>query len=163
MVRIDLGKETGGIEPAFDKKSRWLEQQGMLQLNRIVTPLDIVEMYHGLWKIEQTFRVTKSELQARPVFVAREDRIGSHFLTSFISLLIVRILEHELQGAYSTEQIVNSLRKANVAELNSTTFKTVYYDSVLQALHEAKGIEFGQNIYTRAELRHMLAKTKKKP
>jgi transposase len=157
------GKETGGIEPAFDKKSRWLEQQGMLQLNRIVTPLDIVEMYHGLWKIEQTFRVTKSELQARPVFVAREDRIGSHFLTCFISLLIVRILEHELQGAYSTEQIVNSLRKANVAELNSTTFKTVYYDSVLQALHEAKGIEFGQNIYTRAELRHMLAKTKKKP
>jgi transposase len=156
------GHLTGEIEPAFAKKSRWLKKEGMLQLNRIVTPLDIVDMYHGLWKIEETFRVTKSELQARPVYVAREDRIGSHFLTCFISLLIVRLLEHALQGAYSTEQIVDSLRKANVAELNSTTFKTLYYDPVLKSLYDTLDIEFGQNIYTRAQIRSMLAKTKKR-
>jgi transposase len=156
------GHLTGEIEPAFAKKSRWLKKEGMLQLNRIVTPLDIVDMYHGLWKIEETFRVTKSELQARPVYVAREDRIGSHFLTCFISLLIVRLLEHALQGAFSTEQIVGSLRKANVAELNSTTFKTLYYDPVLKSLYDTLGIEFGQNIYTRAQIRSMLAKTKKR-
>ena len=155
------GQTTGEIEQAFDQKSRWLKKEGMLQLNRIVTPVDIVEMYHGLWKIEQTFRVTKSELQARPVYVAREDRIGSHFLTCFISLLIVRILEHELQQAYSTEQIVDSLRKANVAELTSTTFKTLYYDPILKDLYHTLGIEFGQNIYTRSQVRSMLAKTKK--
>jgi transposase len=158
----ERGHETGELEKPFAGKSRWLQQEGMLQLNRVVTPLDIVEMYHGLWKIEQTFRVTKSELQARPVFVAREDRIGSHFLTCFISLLIVRILEHELQGAYSTEQIVDSLRKATVAELDSTTFKTLYYDPVLKSLNDTMGIEFGQNIYTRSQLRGMLAKTKRK-
>ena len=156
------GHLTGDIEPAFAKKSRWLKKEGMLQLNRIVTPLDIVDMYHGLWKIEETFRVTKSELQARPVYVAREDRIGSHFLTCFISLLIVRLLEHALQGSFSTEQIVDSLRKANVAELNSTTFKTLYYDPVLKSLYDALDIEFGQNIYTRAQIRSMLAKTKKR-
>ncbi|MPN25210.1 hypothetical protein SDC9_172617 [bioreactor metagenome] len=133
----------------------------MLQLNRIVTPLDIVDMYHGLWRIEQTFRVTKSELEARPVFVSRKDRIGSHFLTCFISLLIVRILEHELHHEYSTEQIVLSLRKANVVQLDSTNFKTLYYDPVLRDLHGRMGIDFGLNIYSRSALRRMLAATKK--
>ncbi len=73
----ERGKETGEIENLFGRKSRWLKKEGMLQLNRIVTPLDIVDMYHGLWKIEQTFRVTKSELDARPVYVSREERINS--------------------------------------------------------------------------------------
>ena len=155
------GHATGESEESFVGKSRWLKHEGMLQLNRIVTPRDIIDMYHGLWKIEQTFRVTKSELQARPVYVAREDRIGSHFLTCFISLLIIRILEHELDHQYSTEEIIESLKKANVAELNSTTFMTLYYDLVLRDLYETKGIEFGQNLYTRSQIRSMLAKTKK--
>ena len=155
------GRETGEVENAFEGKSRWLKDEGMLQLNRIVTPLDIVDMYHGLWRIEQTFRVTKSELEARPVFVSRKDRIGSHFLTCFISLLIVRILEHELHHEYSTEQIVLSLRKANVVQLDSTNFKTLYYDPVLRDLHGRMGIDFGLNIYSRSALRRMLAATKK--
>jgi transposase len=156
------GHETGELENAFNKKSRWLKKEGMLQLNRIVTPLDIVDMYHGLWKIEQTFRVTKSELQARPVYVARKDRIDSHFLTCFISLLIVRLLEHELNHEFSSEEIITSLRKANVVELNSTTFKTLYYDSVLKNLYDTFGVEFGKNVYTRSQIRSMLASTKKK-
>jgi len=159
----ERGHETGEIEHAFDRKSRWLKQEGMLQLNKIITPLDIVEMYHGLWKIEQTFRVTKSELDARPVYVSRQDRINTHFLTCFIALLILRILEHDVNQKHSTEQIIESLRKANVAELNSTTFKTLYYDPILRDLYDAKGIEFGQNLYTRSEIRSMLAKTKKNP
>jgi len=134
----------------------------MLQLNRIVEPLDIVDMYHGLWKIEQTFRVTKSELDARPVYVSRKDRIQAHFLTCFISLLIVRILEHELDHEFSSEQIITSMKKANVVELNSTTFKTLYYDKTLQKLKEVLDIEFGMNVYTRAGIRKMLAAAKKK-
>ena len=158
----ERGRDTGEVENFFGKKSRWLKKEGMLQLNRIVTPLDIVDMYHGLWKIEQTFRVTKSELDARPVYVSREERINSHFLTCFISLLIVRILEHELNHEYSSEQIITSLRRANVVELNSTTFKTTYYDKILKALKEEMNIDYGLNLYTRASIRSMLAATKKK-
>ena len=156
------GQETGELEPSFNGKSRWLKKEGMLQLNRIVEPLDIVDMYHGLWKIEQTFRVTKSELDARPVYVSRKDRIEAHFLTCFISLLIVRILEHELDHEFSSEQIITSMKKANVVELNSTTFKTLYYDKTLQKLKEVLDIEFGVNVYTRAGIRKMLAAAKRK-
>ena len=155
------GRGTGVVESSFDRQSRWLEKEGMLQLNRIVEPLDIVDMYHGLWKIEQTFRVTKSELEARPVYVSRKDRIEAHFLTCFISLLIVRILEHELDHKFSSEQIITSLRKANVVELNSTTFKTLYYDKTLQKLKDALDIDFGMNVYTRVGIRKMLAAAKK--
>ena len=158
----EKGKETGEVEPPLGKKSRWLKKEGMLQLNRVVTPLDIIDMYHGLWKIEQTFRVTKSELDARPVYVSREERINSHFLTCFISLLIVRILEHELSHEFSTEQIITSLRKANVDQLNENTFKTLHYSKVLQRLHERLDIDFGRNIYTSSSIRSMLAATKKK-
>ena len=156
------GRETGETEPMFDGKSRWLKDEGMLQLNRTVTPRDIIDMYHGLWKIEQTFRVTKSELDARPVYVSRKDRIGSHFLTCFISLLIVRILEHELDHGYSSNRIISSLRKANVDQLNESTFKTLYYDNVMRQLKEKMGINFGMNVYSKAAIRNMLAETKRK-
>ena len=156
------GRQTGEVEKVFEGKSRWLKKEGMLQLNRIVTAQDIIDMYHGLWKIEQTFRVTKSELDARPVYVSRKDRIGSHFLICFIALLIVRILEHELDHEYSSNKIISSLRKATVVELDSTTFKTHYYDRILQKLKDRMNIEFGKNVYTRAAIRKMLAETKKK-
>ncbi len=155
------GHATGEIESSFDQKSRWLHKEGMLQLNRVVTPRDIIDMYHGLWKIEQTFRVTKSELDARPVYVSKEERIHSHFLTCFISLLIVRILEHELNHEFSSEQIITSLRKANVVELNSTTFKTIYYSKVLKKIKDVIGIDYGRNVYSRLAIRKMLATTKK--
>lgn len=158
----ERGRETGEIENDFGRKSRWLKKEGRLQLNRIVEPLDIVEMYHGLWKIEQTFGVTKSEFHTRPVYVSREDRINVHFLTCFLSLLMVRILEHELNHEFSSEKIIASMQKANVAELNSTTFMTLFYDPVLRRFKEPLGIDFGRNMYTRAEIRKMLAGTKKK-
>lgn len=162
-AEVDVkGRETGKGERPFGRPSRWLREEGMLQLNRIVTPLDIIHMYRGLWKIEQTFRVTKSELQARPVYVSREERIESHFLTCFISLLIVRILEHELNHEFSSEKIISSLKHANVAELNDKTYLTLGYDEVLKQLKYAMDIEFGMNVYTKGQIRKMLANTKKR-
>jgi transposase len=155
------GRVTEKLEPQFSRSSRWLKKEGMLQLNRRIEPMDIVDMYHGLWKIEQSFRVMKSELEARPVYVSRKDRINSHFLTCFISLLIVRILEHELDHEFSSEQIISSMRKANLDQLHPTTFKTLYYDNVLKRMKETLHIEFGMNLYTRAAIRNMLAATKK--
>ncbi len=155
------GRETEGFEGDFGKKSRWLEKEGQYQLNRRVGPLDIIDMYRGLWKIEESFRVTKSEIRARPVYVSRQDRIQAHFLTCFISLLIVRILEEKLGHGYSGERIMESLRRANVAQLDERHFLTLYYDRVLQGLKERLGIEFGRNVYTRQAIRKMLGDSKK--
>ena len=148
-------------EGDFGTESRWLKDEGLFQLNRVLTPHDIIDMYRGLWKIEQSFRITKSELHTRPVYVSRKDRIEAHFLTCFISLLIIRILEHETDHEFSSEAILRSLQKAQVAQLDSSHFLTLYYDQVLRKLKDRLGIEFGRNIYTKADIRSMMGKTKK--
>lgn len=56
----------------------------------------IIEMYRGLSRIEEAFKVTKSELETRPVYLSLEDHIKAHFLTCFIALVIARILQQRL-------------------------------------------------------------------
>ena len=73
----------------------------------------IRHVYGGLWKIEQSFRVMKSDLQVRPVFVNNQDRIRAHFLICFVALLIVRILQYKMgKNALSVERIARALNAA---------------------------------------------------
>jgi hypothetical protein len=69
--------------------------------------------YHGLWRIEESFRIMKSDLYARPVFVSRNEHIRAHFLICFVALLIVRILQHRMGGnALSAGRIARALNAA---------------------------------------------------
>jgi len=73
----------------------------------------IRQVYGGLWRIEQSFRIMKSDLNARPVFVSRNEHIRAHFLICFVALLIIRIIQHRMgKNALSTERITRALRAA---------------------------------------------------
>jgi transposase len=73
----------------------------------------IREVYGGLWKVEQSFRILKSDLYARPVFVYKNEHIRAHFLICFVSLLIIRIIQHRMgKGALSAERIARALNAA---------------------------------------------------
>ena len=56
-------------------------------------PLQIYQTYHSLWKIEESFRITKSYLDARPVYVHKKETIYGHFLICYLSLFLLRVLE----------------------------------------------------------------------
>lgn len=74
---------------------------------------EIRSAYGGLWRIEQSFRILKSDLYARPVFVWTGEHIRAHFLICFTALLIVRILQHLMgAGALSVERIARALNAA---------------------------------------------------
>jgi transposase len=77
---------------------------------------EILKITKGRWEIEESFRIMKSDFQARPVNLSREDRIKAHFMTCFISLLIYRILEKKLDYKYTTSEILNTLRNMIVFE-----------------------------------------------
>jgi transposase len=78
----------------------------------------IREAYHGLWRIEQSFRILKSDLYARPVFVSKNEHIRAHFLICFVALLVVRVLQHKMgTGALSAERIARALGAANCCVL----------------------------------------------
>ena len=74
----------------------------------------IRQVYGGLWKIEQSFRIMKSDLYARPVFVKKNEHIRAHFLICFVALLIIRFIQHRMgKGALSAERIAKALNAAN--------------------------------------------------
>jgi transposase len=74
----------------------------------------IRKAYHGLWRIEESFRIMKSDLYARPVFVSKNEHIRGHFLICFVALLLIRILQHKMGGnALSAERVARALNAAN--------------------------------------------------
>jgi transposase len=102
--------------PAFDYEK--LEQEELFDgYYAIVTSeLDmsdqqIIDTYRGLWEIEETFKITKGTLEARPVFLSREERISAHFLSCFIALVIIRLIQKLTNRRYSAEKIVECLKQ----------------------------------------------------
>ena len=78
---------------------------------------DIYSTYHSLWRIEESFRVMKSSLDARPVFLQKEDCIKGHFLICYIAVLLVRIFQvHILKGRFGTPEIMKFMRDFKVVQ-----------------------------------------------
>ena len=75
------------------------------------TDEEIIDIYRQLWRIEKTFKITKSELEARPVYVSRKEHIEAHFLICFIALVLVRLLQERLGKKYSVGKIVAIFKK----------------------------------------------------
>lgn len=122
----------------------------------------IIDMYRGLWKIEESFKLTKSELEARPVYVWTREHIEAHFLTCFIALTVSRILEMKLGNKYSSGKIIKSLSKAECTLLQQNYYNFIYYDEVLKDIGNATGIDFSKKIRTLGEIKQELAQTKKR-
>ena len=122
----------------------------------------IINMYRGLWKIEDSFKLTKSELEARPVYVWTKEHIEAHFLTCFVALTLMRILEMKLENKYSSGRIIESLSKAECDLLQQNYYYFVYYDEVLKDIGKVTGIDFSKKIRTLGDIKQELANTKKK-
>lgn len=121
----------------------------------------IIDMYRGLWKIEESFRVTKSDLESRPVYVSREDHIQAHFLTCFVALVIIRILEMKIQHKYSISRILESLSKSSCSYIKQNYYLFDYYDEVLKDIGSKLDIDFSKQILSLGEIKKILGKTKK--
>jgi len=73
---------------------------------------EVVSIYKGLWKIEESFRILKTDLQARPVFVWTDDHVKGHFALCYLSLYMIRLLQHRLEEGgkiFSAEQIMEGM------------------------------------------------------
>lgn len=85
--------------------------------------IDIYDAYHNLWRIEESFRVMKSELDARPVYLHKEDSIKGHFLICYVAILLTRLLQFKtLNNHYSSSTIFNFIRTFNVVMINDNKF-----------------------------------------
>lgn len=121
----------------------------------------IIEMYRGLWRIEESFRVTKSTLETRPVFVSTEDHIQAHFLTCFISLVIARILEMKIEHKFSITRMLESLKNAECSYAQQNYYLFNYCDEILLEIGKVFNIDFTKRIRSLGEIKKVLARTKK--
>jgi transposase len=121
----------------------------------------IIEMYRGLWKIEESFKVTKSDFESRPVYLSLKEHIEAHFLTCFVSLVIIRILEHRLKGKYSVTTMLESLSRASCSHIQENYYLFDFYNDVLEDIGKELNIQFGKKIMAFGDIKKIIGETKK--
>ena len=124
-------------------------------------PADIVKINRGRWEIEESFRIMKSEFEARPVYLQRDDRIEAHFLTCFIALLIYRILEKKLNDAFTCQDIIRTLRGMNMRKIGNSGYIPAYTRTKLtDSLHGYAGFRTDYEITTPKSMAGIIRRTK---
>jgi transposase len=121
----------------------------------------IIEMYRGLWRIEESFKVTKSVLESRPVYLRTTEHINAHFLVCFISLLIARITEIRLDGKYTIARITETLSKVGCSNIDTNHWLFDYTDEVTDRMNSAFGTDFGRKVMTLREIKNSIGNSKK--
>ena len=122
----------------------------------------IVKANKRRWEIEECFRIMKSDFEARPVYLNRQDRILAHFITCFIALIVYRYLEQKLENRYTIDQIIPALQEMDFMKYEGKGYQPVYTRSDLtDALHEAFGFCTSKQIVPVAKMRNIISGTKK--
>lgn len=120
----------------------------------------VIDTYKELWRIEETFKVTKSDLEARPVHVSREDHIESHFLTCFVALVLIRLLQKKLDWKYSSEKLLSGLSKTCCTNTDTNRYVANYNDEAVIEIGKLFGIDFRKKNRTLSEIKKIIANSK---
>lgn len=124
-------------------------------------PGDILRVSEGRWQIEACFRTMKTDFSARPVYVRREDRIKAHFLTCFLSLLIYRLLEKKLENKYTCEELLDTLKGMNFADIENQGFMPLYSrENITDDLHETCGFRTDYQFITKRKMKEIQKQSK---
>lgn len=121
----------------------------------------IVKANKCRWEIEECFRIMKTDFEARPVYLNRQDRILAHFITCFIALIIYRYLERKLDNEYTIEQILPTLQEMDFMKYEGKGYQPVYTRTELtDALHDAFGFCTSKQIVPIAKMKNFCSQTK---
>lgn len=124
-------------------------------------PADIAKINHDCWEIEESFRIMKSDFEARPVYLQRDDRIEAHFLSCFIALMVYRILEKQLKEAFTCEEIISTLRSMDMRQVSNHGYIPSYTRTVLtDALHEIAGFHTDYELITSKSMAGIIRRSK---
>ena len=121
-------KTTGKVKVEINDKAienaKKLAGYNMIVTSEIrMTASEIYAAYHNLWRIEESFRIMKSQLDARPVFMQKQETITGHFLICYLSVLLTRLFQiHVLKDEYGTEEIFDFIRDFRVVKISDRKY-----------------------------------------
>jgi transposase len=123
----------------------------------------IIRTNHQRWEIEESFRIMKTEFQARPVYLSRDDRIHAHFATCFLALTLYRFLEKILDERFTCHRIIEGLRNMNFYKIKTEGYVPTYVsDDFTDLLHEKFQFQTDRQIITIQEMKNIFKTTKNK-
>ena len=162
---IRFVKDTGEIAKGLDlslKLDKIAEEEKYDGYYSIVTSefkmsdKELRKKYRGLSKIEETFKITKTELESRPVYVWTKEHIESHFLTCFIALYILRLLEHKTNKEISIPKLIESIKEYECTKLSNTINLFDTYDTVIEKLAIMNKVKLDNTLVLTTNLRKFL-------
>ena len=126
---------------------------------------DILEVSSRRYKIEESFRIMKTNFDGRPVYHYKENKIKAHFLTCFTALLIYRLIEVKLEKAkhhFTTNQIIETLKNMNVVSIEDAYYQAAYTGSnCLSSLEELFDLKLDRKYYLSKDLNKKVKKSLK--
>lgn len=121
-----------------------------------MSDMEMREIYRGLIRIEDTFKVSKSEFASRPVFVWTNAHIDAHFATCFTALVLIRLLQAKLDNKYPAGRIIKSLKDYCCVPLDTNHYQFTYFDEILQSIEKAFSMALDNKYRTRQEIQRLL-------
>lgn len=123
---------------------------------------DILKVSEGRWQIEESFRIMKTDFEARPVYVRKKDSIRAHFLICYLALLIFRILEKKLGPSYTSSELISTLREYKLLKVNGQGYIPEYKRTkITDHLHKEFGFCTDTEIVPTGTMRKIISETKK--
>lgn len=126
---------------------------------------DIIKTNGGRWIIEDCFRITKTEFEARPVYLQRDDRIKAHFLTCFLALILYKYLAKKINRAgyhFSANNIISTLKDMNFVSVAGEGYIPTYTRTDLtNNLHGSAGFRTDTQIVSKQRMKSIISESKK--
>ena len=172
IKNITFNKKTGEIVEDTAKKLEFNMEKAIEDAKYdgyyciITSELDmpaqrVTEIYSGLSAIEDNFKVSKSNLDIRPVYVSREERINAHILTCFISLVIIRLIQKKTCYCFTPEQIITNLNNISCSLEDENVYLFDCRNSIIDAIGKAFDIDFTKRRLPLNKIKNILANSKK--
>ena len=138
----------------------------MLVTSEVSMPArEVYDVYHNLWKIEESFRVMKSQLDARPVYLQKHDSIIGHFLICYLAVLLLRLLQTKvLEGKYCSEEVMTFARGFRVVEASENRYINLSKSSkIINDLEQISSQPIGNYYLKKSDINSIMKTTLKLP
>lgn len=159
------GNETDGTvkailnEDAINKSLKLAGYNLLVSSETRMRAAEIYSAYHNLWRIEESFRIMKSQLDARPVYLHKEDTITGHFLICYLAVLLTRLLQFKiLKNEYCSEDLFDFIHDFRVARISDRKYINLTKATIfIKELASLTGLPLTSYFLNDGEIKKMLS------
>lgn len=144
-------------QEAIDNDLRLAGYNLLVTSETTMSDADMYSVYHNLWRIEESFKIMKSDLDTRPVFLQRTDSIKGHFLICYLTVLLERIFQFKvLDNKYSTSEIFSFLKRFKVTKAENKYINTTTNSEFITDFAEMLDLPLTHYLLTETQIKSML-------